>query len=125
MTEKKSKKWKQFNVAGVTFKNPGMGMTRLEWISKYVVYGSKFELKREPDNIYDENAIKVMHVMAKSGKKMMIGYVPKKVTADLAPLLDRGWKPTVRFGRAYIVEKKTPGKNIGDCIGLALRYPLE
>jgi len=110
---------KAFNVAGITHKNDGMKTTRLQWVVRYVVRNAKFVLEREPDNKWDKNAIKVIHVL-KSGQRMQIGYVPnkppKKLADEFAPLMDAGWVPVLSFGRVHMNEET------GEHRGLQLRY---
>lgn len=126
-----SRRYGQFNVAGVTHMNETVKMTRLDWIRKYVQYGARFVLEREPDNEHDPNAIKVLHVLKKSGRKIEVGYVPnnpKNPLADeWAPLMDEfGWNPELYFGRRYLIETDEAaekfGMEIGDVCGLAVRY---
>lgn len=108
--------WKTFNVAGVTFKdNPAETYTRLDKISMYSNFGSTFGLDREPYNEYDFNAIAVRQYF-KSGASIKIGYVPKDLAKKLAPLMDKGWEPEVKFGRKFIDEATF------ECRGLQLRY---
>ena len=124
MTKKKT--FKSFAVHGCRYANKDMKITRLDWIKKYVQYGAKFVVEREPDNEHDENAIKVKHAL-KSGKKMMVGYVPRKLAAEWAPLMDEyGWIPDVKFQIKFIAEKadEEKGVEIGDCTGMMLRYPI-
>lgn len=124
--EYQSRKFGSFNVHGCRYRNDGMKMTRIQWIKKYVVYGSRFALEREPDNEHDKNAIKIRHLL-KSGKRMMIGYVPRKLAVEWAPLMDElGWSPEIFFQIKFIAEKDNEEKDImiGDCTGLKLRYPL-
>jgi len=116
----KMEKMKTFNVAGVTFKNnPSDAMRRIDMISKYCGHGSTFKLRREPKNKYSKNAIAVRQVF-KSGGWILLGYVPdnKKnpLAKELAPLMDDGWEPAVKFGRKFIDE------DTGECKGLQLRY---
>ena len=64
---------------------------------KYAHLGTWFVLEREPENKFDPNAIAV-YVPVKSGThKLMLGYVPAEIAANLAPLLDEGCKFDVRF----------------------------
>ena len=91
---------------------------RMEHISKYVMRGSKFRLAREPENEYDPNAIAVKQVF-KNGGEVMLGYVPKELAAEWAPLMDAGWVPEVIFGMMYVDEKT------GDHKGLQLRCKLQ
>jgi len=112
-----------FSVAGIYHPiSENMDVIRRDWIAKYCVNGSRFELEREPDNEVDKNAIKIIHVLAKSGRRICIGYVPnrpgKKIADEFAPLMDQGWVPKVRFSIKYIDEKT------GECKGLQLSYPL-
>lgn len=110
------KKWKTFNVAGVTFKNkPSDTMNRLDMIGKYTGYSSTFRLEREPENEFDSNAIAVRQVFH-SGGSIVLGYVPKKVNVEFAPLMDAGWVPDIKFGRKFVDDAT------GECRGLQLRY---
>ena len=118
-----------FAVMGVNETNEGMRITRLEWIKKYVVYGAKFELVREPDNEWDPNAIKVKHVL-KSGRKIMIGYVPnnvkRRLADQLAPLMDsQNWNPNVVLGQKLLAKEddEERGQKEGDVYGVFVRYP--
>lgn len=47
-------------------------------------FGTVLELKREPDNKYDHNAVAVWH------RRTMLGYVPRGLALTLGPILDRG-----------------------------------
>ena len=79
---------------------------RAEYIHKYVVRGSTFILKREPDNVKDENAIQVFLSVRKGQHFLDLGYVPRARAAELAPLIDQGLelKPTFRI---KIIDEKT------------------
>ena len=125
-----SRKFGQFAVMGVTHKNEGMNMTRLEWIRKYVKYGAKFKLVREPDNEVDHNAIKVKHAL-KSGKMITVGYVPnnekRQLADEFAPLMDKfGWNPEMYFGRMFLIETEEQAEKwdlpIGTITGMSVRY---
>jgi hypothetical protein len=108
--------WKTFNVAGVTFKDhPGETMRRVDKIARYCSVKSKFGLIRRPDNEHDFNAIEVRQYF-KSGASIRLGYVPKDLAAKLAPAMDKGWDPNVKFGRKFI------DKETCECKGLQLRY---
>ena len=48
----------------------------------------KVELRREPDNLYDENAIAVW-ALERPFREMQIGYLRKEVARDIAPKMDR------------------------------------
>lgn len=57
----------------------------------------KIELRREPDNIHDENAVAV--VCLEKPWKMKIGYVSRQTAAELAVRMDRG---KVHFTEAWL-----------------------
>jgi len=103
---------KSFTVKGTFIGN------RMTHISKYVGHGSKFRLDREPENEFDPNAIAVKQIF-KSGGSVMLGYVPRELAAEWAPLMDNGWMPEVTFGIKFIEEK------MGTCKGMKLRCKLQ
>lgn len=49
----------------------------------------KIELRREPSNFHDENAVAV-YCMEKPWNAMHIGFVARQVAAELAPRMDAG-----------------------------------
>ena len=76
---------KNINVAGVTFSGRQGKLWNLKANSASGVYVT---LRREPDNKYDSNAIKVIaHIPAKRSH-FEIGYVPKDLAFWLAPHMD-------------------------------------
>lgn len=81
----------RFKVAGVKYGH------RRQYITKYVRFGSKFKLEREPDNEHDPNAIKVLLPVRKGQHYLDIGYVPAAIAASLAPRLDTGEQFIVKF----------------------------
>jgi hypothetical protein len=109
------KKAKYFNVQGITFKRPPSKLTGLDLIKKYSGHAAKYKLKREPDNDYDKNAIQVKQVF-KNGGSIHIGYVPKELAAELAPLLDDGDVIEPKFSQCFINEKT------GEIRGMQLKY---
>jgi len=102
-----------FNVAGVTFEN------RLEKIGKYAGSKSTYLLEREPDNRFDANAIKVSQKFKKSGKKITLGYVPKTLARDLAPMMDDGHDFKLTF-QVKFVDGAT-----GECKGIRMQIKPE
>ena len=87
------KEWK-CRLAGVTFEG------RQKTIKQFAFPKSKYELVRQPDNQYDENAIMV------TAAGHDIGYLPKYLAAELAPIIDAGQKLNVQFRRLLVNEKK-------------------
>lgn len=70
---------------------------RLEKIKKYVTRTSRFILIREPDNIYDPNAIKVVLPVRKDQAHLELGYISAKYAAELAPMIDEGMDAEAKF----------------------------
>lgn len=68
--------------------------------------GALLELKREPDNPFDENAIKVLW------NNNRIGYISKDIAANLAPVMDRGSKALGRVEGITGGDENTYGCNI-------------
>ncbi|MBK8467933.1 MAG: HIRAN domain-containing protein [Chloracidobacterium sp.] len=71
-------------VAGVSFEGRG------EVIADHLAEHDPVVLRREPRNPYDPNAVAI-HLTTSEGQK--IGYVPKAMAAEMAPLLDGGLEP--------------------------------
>lgn len=49
----------------------------------------KVSLRRDPKNAHDENAIEVI-LQSTPMKGMMLGFVPRQISARFAPMLDSG-----------------------------------
>jgi len=91
---------------------------RLKNIERYSKPGSHYELKREPGNKVDSNAIQFKQRF-KNGGAIVLGYVPGKYAKDLAPMLDAGAQFKVLFLVAII------DKDSGVFKGLMLRILRE
>lgn len=80
-----------FRVAGIVYQDESgeLNRDRIKHL-KYVRYGSKFLLEREPDNEHDPNAIAIKLPVRKGQVNLMIGYIPRKIAAQIAPLIDSG-----------------------------------
>lgn len=71
----------------------------------------KAELRREPDNEYDENAIAVW-IVERPFREVKIGYLKKEVAHDLAPKMDAGdFKPHEVWAVELVNEKEGIGGN--------------
>lgn len=75
----------KFQVKGVTFENR----------QNYIHYLMKqnnihFIFSREPENKYDKNAVKILGYVPATKKCVPIGYVPKEIAKNIAPMLDKG-----------------------------------
>ena len=67
-------------------------------------------LLREPDNKFDENAIKVLDSL----DDLMLGYVPKEIAKSLAPKIDSGeiYVASLGFEPPFMVLKPMPNEAI-------------
>lgn len=66
----------------------------------------QLELRREPDNSKDKNAIAVYHVY--KGKSGKLGHIPASMAKNVAPLMDKGYKfeaGVVNVGGKFIGHK--------------------
>lgn len=73
---------RQVSIVGSTF-HPGAG----NWIAK-LPPGQQLRVEREPGNPYDANAIAV-HIF-----QQKLGHFPRGFAAEVAPLMDAGYKLT-------------------------------
>jgi hypothetical protein len=77
------KLYEYINVSGVTHN------TRIDNVKDFIINGSKrnIMLIREPENLYDKNAVKVIGNWidkTMNQKKEQLGYIPSEIAADLA-----------------------------------------
>lgn len=84
----------QARTAGVMWGNRQMLLSRL---ARYSADEIAIELHREPENLYDSNAIKVVAAVKGKGKAAL-GYINRTLAAALAPLLDKGKEIRCGFG---------------------------
>lgn len=96
------------NVKGVTFDNK----------QGYIAYLLKNKencfvaLERDSKNKFDKNAIKVIGCV-RHGKKVCVGFVPKELAKELAPIMDNNKKPWVKdFSIHGLSKEKTFGMNL-------------
>ena len=64
--------------------------------------GEPVDLLRDTDNLYDEHAVKIVSRLG------VIGYVPRRLAARLAPLLDNGARTEAVIGRIVAGTKNNP-----------------
>ncbi len=87
------KAWKRVKLsmtiraAGTTFENR---QERIQFIQQFKPEDLSVTLEREPNNIYDTNAIKIVIHILSIAKKAVIGYIPKGLAGDLAKVIDAG-----------------------------------
>lgn len=89
-------------VAGVTFDNRD-GTPRQPFI-RLVKKDDRLTLTREPDNVFDPNAISVWWADPR-GEAHQLGYVPRALAGVLAPLVDDGATLTALAVRAQKVPR--------------------
>ena len=96
------------NVKGVTFDNK----------QGYIAYLLKNKencfvaLERDAKNKFDKNAIKVIGCV-RNGKKVCVGFVPKDLAKELAPIMDKNKKPWVKsFSIHGLNKEKAFGMNL-------------
>lgn len=77
----------QLLITGCSFKNR---QTKLAWIERHP--RTRVWLEREPECIYDPNAVRVM---AECPKSDCIGYLSRDAASYFAPLLDKGMRIAV------------------------------
>ena len=77
---------------------------RQDHIRKYLKYGSKLHLLREPENEYDPNAILIQLSVRKGTHFLDLGYVPKEQAAIWAPMMDAGVKLKATFRTKVITD---------------------
>lgn len=63
---------------------------RLNRLKKGTTEKIQLDLKREPDNSRDSNAIAVYHTY--KGKPMKLGYLAAPMAKEVAPLMDKGYR---------------------------------
>ena len=88
-TKPKTKEAGSFYVAGVTFENRQDILSRLEEECYTTAKKRIARFTPEPENKYDENAIKVEVDFGDSGW-LCIGYVPKTINCDFKKIIDSG-----------------------------------
>ena len=76
-------------VAGVTFRSNAQKI--LEYLYKADPKEITLKFEREPDNQYDQNAVKVIVGMSWSKKTHFIGYIPRDISAFFSYLMDSGY----------------------------------
>lgn len=78
---------------GMTTKVKGVSkenrQTALQHLLRYAPQDVSIRLDREPENLYDQDAIAVVAAVRGRGAYKM-GYLPRPVAAVLAPLMDAG-----------------------------------
>ncbi|WP_164730877.1 helicase-related protein [Anoxybacter fermentans] len=87
-------------VVGVTFEG------RQEYLAD-LQEGEALEIRREPTNIYDHNAIGIW-----DQKGRHLGYLNRKMSAHLAPLIDKGLEYNCSVSAVTGRDKETLGLNI-------------
>lgn len=74
-------------VSGVTFSNI---QERLQFLSQFRPQDLTVSLKREADNSFDTNAIKVRVHIPAIKRQAVVGYIPVQIAKELAKAIDIG-----------------------------------
>jgi hypothetical protein len=101
-------------VAGVSY---GNRQTALEHLKKYDSELISVNLKRETANEHDNNAIAVIATVTGKGSYTM-GYLPKTLSATIAPLIDYGKAVTAKFQQ--VIGKYHNYHNYGLSVSLSI-----
>ena len=100
------------SLAGVTFENRQV-------LVESVVEGEPVKLIREPSNIHDLNAIKVVLFEDKFGRNDL-GYINRDVANQIAPLLDEANKPFIEG----VISAKYTLKSDPSITGVKVKFSL-
>lgn len=73
-------------VTGTTFENR---QERLQFLKRFRLEDLRVTLEREPNNQYDENAIRVVVHITPLQRKTVIGYIPKGLAKELSKVLEK------------------------------------
>lgn len=79
----------------VKVKGTSRRQSELEKLSAFKPSEISVQLKREPHNSFDGNAIAV-YAASSTRKVFFIGYLPKVVASVVAPLFDKGEEPKTK-----------------------------
>ena len=104
-----------FRVVGVTFKNR---QERLAFLKQFPVKDLKVTLEREPDSLYDSNAIQVVVHIPAIKRKTIIGYVPKWLSLELSKVLDM--KITMKTKMLQIIGGYSYKETLGALINITV-----
>ena len=110
-------RFKYSNVKGVTFPNQN-GVSRqavINALTKYSYDQISLFLERDPNNLFDKNAVKVIAMVSNKGTAQ-IGFVAKEIAVEIALKLDNGFE-------AVVVLEQITGTNLGN-LGVNFSYAL-
>lgn len=78
----------------------------------------QLELIREPGNLFNQNAVKIVIHLLSINRKTVIGYVPKGFTSSLAVVMDAGLK--VKAELLQIIGGYSYKENYGCLINISI-----
>lgn len=91
---------------------------RLEFLKSFPVDSLQVELIREPGNLFDQNAIKIVIHLLSINRRTVIGYVPKGLASSLAVVMDAGLK--VKAELLQIIGGYSYKENYGCLINISI-----
>ena len=116
---KRAWKWAKLSMtikaAGTTFGNT---QQCLEFLKQFKPEDLRVTLEREPDNEFDNNAIKIVVHIQPISKKTVIGYIPKEFARELAKVIDCGIQ--VKANLIQIIGGYSYKESLGALINIAI-----
>ena len=106
------------NIDVIHTKIAGVSFEGRQEIIKILKVGEILELRREPDNKFDRNAIQILREMGEwpathITQYQQLGYINKELAADLADAMDRGINYICKVSSITGEGKDLLGVNIG------------
>lgn len=116
---KRAWKWAKLSMAiravGTTF---GNRQQCLEFLKQFKPEDLSVTLEREPDNKFDNNAIKIVVHIEPISKKTVIGYIPKEFARELAKVIDRGIQ--IKASLIQIIGGYSYKESLGALVNIAI-----
>lgn len=116
---KRAWKWAKCSMtiraAGTTF---GNRQQCLEFLKQFKPEDLSVTLEREPDNKFDNNAIKIVVHIEPISKKTVIGYIPKDFARELAKVIDRGIQ--IKASLIQIIGGYSYKESLGALVNIAI-----
>ena len=101
--------------AGTTFENR---QERLQFLKQFHPNDLSVTLEREPDNEFDNNAIRIVVHIKPIRRKTVIGYLPKWLARELSKVIDMGIR--VQAFLMQIIGGYTYKESLGALINIAI-----
>ena len=107
---------RSFFIAGVQFRPK----EEINAAGKDLVVGDTLLMVPEPDNKFDPNAVKLIHVLKTDEEYIcFLGYVPKKFSSEVSALLSIGAE------LQCVVDEVNPAAKTYEMFKVTIRLPIE